>query len=106
MCEEKKRSEEKPILMGIYEIDLYLPRESKLSHRRVKNKMSKKERKAAMEKLLILIKNHEGDWKANRVIAELAIDQGLRRKTVEEYVNELLIAQRIMRKEEMLYIVE
>lgn len=106
MCEQKQ-VHRKAIKIGIYERDLYLIREFEKSHRRVrKNTMSKKERKEAIALLLYMVREHEGSWNANRIIAELALEQGLRRKTVEEYVGDLIIAQRIERKGENLYIIE
>jgi len=106
MCEQTEiKRKRKAILMWPSQADLYLIREREGSYREVRErKMSMKEKKEAIISLLKIIREHEGEWSANRIIAEMAVKHGLKTETVQGYVAALIVIEQIERQGENLYI--
>lgn len=90
------REEQKIILMDPVLVDIYLTQQQKASPIRRKKGMSRKERRDAITALLEMVRQHEGDWKVEKLISEFSLRHGYKRKTVEGYVGDLVIAGQLI----------
>lgn len=100
------REERKVILMDPVLADIAITQQQKTSPKKRGGTMSRKERREAIKSLLEMVKRHEGEWTAEKLITEFTFRHGYTRKTAEGYLGELVIAGLVDIRENSVYLKE